>query len=161
MDLGSTGAIVSWASFFANHSAVRTAVVFSHIGGLTAGGGCAIAADRATLLVSHQDASARAAHLRSLDGIHRVVVTGLVVIVVSGLLLLASDLDTFLYSKAFWIKMGLIALLLVNGAVLRRAEHRARDGAGAAWLTLRTTSIASLVLWLSIALAGVTLTNVS
>jgi hypothetical protein len=61
----------------------------------------------------------------------------------------------------FWIKMGLIAMLLVNGAVLRRAEHHARDGAVAAWRTLRATSITSLVLWLSIALAGVTLTNVS
>jgi hypothetical protein len=161
VDLGSTGAIVSWASFYANHSAVRTAVVFAHVGGLTAGGGCAIAADRATLLVPHQDAGARGAHLRSLDGIHRVVVTGLVFIVVSGLLLFASDLDTFLYSKVFWIKMGLIAMLLVNGAVLRRAEHHARDGAVAAWRTLRATSITSLVLWLSIALAGVTLTNVS
>jgi hypothetical protein len=161
VDLGSTGAIVSWASFFANHAAVRTAVVFAHVGGLTAGGGCAIAADRATLMVSPEDAGARTAHLRSLDAVHRVVMTGLVFIVVSGLLLFASDLGTFLYSKVFWIKMGLIALLLVNGAVLRRAEHRARDGAGAAWLALRTTSMASLVLWLSIALAGVTLTNVS
>jgi hypothetical protein len=161
VDLQSTGAIVSWASFYANHSAVRTAVVFAHVGGLTAGGGCAIAADRATLLVSREDAGARAAHLRSLDGVHRVVVTGLAFIVVSGLMLFASDLGTFLSSKVFWFKMGLIGLLLVNGVLLRRAEHRARNGEGAAWLTLRTTSMASLALWLSIALAGVTLTNVS
>ena len=161
MDLGSTDAIVSWASFFANHSAVRTAVVFAHIGGLTAGGGCAIAADRATLMVPRDDERARTAQLRSLEGIHRVVMLGLISIVVSGLLLLASDINTFLYSKVFWLKMGLVALLLVNGLVLRRAEHQARDGAGDAWMTLRTTSIASLVLWLSVALAGVTLTNVS
>lgn len=154
-------AIVSWASFYANHAAVRTAVTFAHIGGLTVGGGCAIAADRATLLVSRGDERAQTAHLQSFGGVHRIVIVGLTLIAVSGLLLFTSDVGTFLYARAFWTKMGLVALLLVNGALLRRAEHRARNGAGAAWTTLRTTSIASLALWLLTALAGVTLTNIA
>jgi hypothetical protein len=161
VDLSLTSVIVSWASFYANHAGVRTAVGFAHVGGLIAGGGCAIAADRATLIASRQDEGARTAHLRSFSGVHRVVTMGLVLIVVSGLLLLASDLDTLLYSKVFWTKMGLMALLLVNGGLLRRAEHRARNGTGAAWNTLRTRSLASLALWLLTTLAGVALPNFS
>jgi len=51
--------------------------------------------------------------------------------------------------------MGLMGLLLVNGGLLRRAEHRARRGASAAWEALRTASFASLALWFLITLAGV------
>ncbi|MBI1808255.1 MAG: hypothetical protein HYR75_00030 [Gemmatimonadetes bacterium] len=161
MDLQSADVIVSWASLYANHAAMRTAVVFAHVGGLTVGGGCAIAADRATLTVPSRDEGARTGHLQYLGGIHRIITISLVFITVSGLLLFASDLDTFLYSKVFWIKMGLMALLLVNGALLRRAERRARHGSGAAWATLRTVSLASLALWLLTTLAGVALPNLS
>lgn len=161
MDLASADIVVSWASFYANHAAMRTAVVFAHVAGLTVGGGCAIAADRATLLVSRHDERARTAHLHALGGVHRIVTVGLALMAMSGLLLFTSDVGTFLSAKVFWTKMGLVTMLLVNGALLRRAEHVARNGAGAAWTTLRTTSIASLALWLLTALAGVTLTNFS
>ena len=39
----------SWASLYANHAALRTGVEFLHLGGLVAGGGCAITADLATI----------------------------------------------------------------------------------------------------------------
>ena len=55
--------------------------------------------------------------------------------------MLAADLETFLYSRVFWIKMGLIALLLVNGAVLTSAERRASRGDADAWGRLRITAI--------------------
>ena len=42
----------SWMSLYANHAALRTGVEFMHIGGLVAGGGCAITADLATITAS-------------------------------------------------------------------------------------------------------------
>jgi hypothetical protein len=42
-----TDLIESWNALYANHAALRTAIEFAHIGGLVAGGGCAIAADLA------------------------------------------------------------------------------------------------------------------
>ena len=98
--------------------------------------------------------------MAAIAGTHRIVVVGLSLIVVSGLLLFASDVETFLYSRVFWIKMSLVALLLVNGAVLTSAERRASRGAGDAWGRLRITAMASLALWFLIAFAGVALTNV-
>ena len=74
------------------------------------------------------DAGTRALRLAALKGIHRVVLAGLVVIIVSGVLLFGADVDTFLYSKVFWLKMGLMLLLMANGAVLVRAERRVERG---------------------------------
>ena len=125
-----------------------------------AAGGCAIAADRGVLLALRQDDAARRTQLVALDGTHRIVTIGLACIIASGFLLFAADLDTFLYSRLFWIKMALIVLLLVNGAVLRWAEHRALGGADGAWRTLRVTAIASLALWFLVTLGGAALPNV-
>jgi hypothetical protein len=152
--------VSQWASLYSNHAALRTIVVFAHVGGLVGAGGCAVAADRATLLALKGHEAERLHQVEALAGTHRVVIVGLSFIVVSGLLLVAADVETFLYSRVFWTKMTLIALLLVNGAVLASAERRANRGAGDAWGRLRTTAVASLVLWFLITLAGVTLTNV-
>jgi hypothetical protein len=149
-----------WASLYSNHAALRTIVVFAHVGGLVGAGGCAIAADRATLLALTRHEAERRHQVEALAGTHRVVIAGLAFIVVSGLLLFAADVETFLYSRVFWIKMALVLLLLVNGAVLTAAERSARRGAGDAWGRLRGTAMASLALWFLIAFAGVALTNV-
>lgn len=153
-------AIESWASLYANHAALKTAVQFLHVGGLLAGGGCAIAADRTTLLVFRMEAAARALQLGFLKTTHRVVVGGLACTIASGLLLLGADLDTFLYSKVFWLKMGLLALLLANGAVLLAAERRVERGDARGWARLRGSSVASLVLWFATTCAGVGITNI-
>ena len=63
---------------------------------------------------------------------------------------------------AFWVKMGLVALLLLNGLVMTRTEstlRRAPNGDASAWGRLRTTAVVSGVLWLATLLAGVALTN--
>ena len=134
--------------------------MFAHVGALVGAGGCAIAADRATLLASRRHEAERRSQVAALAGTHRLVVGGLAVIVVSGLLMLAADLDTFLSSRVFWIKMGLILLLTINGAMLTAAERRAGRGDPHAWGRLRATAIASLALWFLITFAGVGLTNV-
>lgn len=151
--------VAQWASLFSNHAALRTAVVFAHVGGLVGAGGCAIAADRATLLATARHEAERRHQVEALAGTHRVVILGLAFIMVSGLLLFAADVQTFLYSRIFWIKMALILSLLVNGMALQSAERRASRDIGDAWGRLRATAITSLALWFLIAFAGVALTN--
>jgi uncharacterized membrane protein len=154
------GALAQWSSLYANHAALRSAVTFAHIGGLLCGGGSAIAADRGMLIALRQDASARRAQLAALAGTHRVVMIGLAVVIASGLLIFAADVDTFFHSWFFWIKMGLIVALLGNGLVLQSAERRALKGAHEAWGRLRATAVASLALWFLTTLAGAVLPNV-
>lgn len=157
--IGLTG---NWASFYANHAAVRTSVTFMHIAGLVGGGGCAIAADRATLIASGKSRADRRLHLDSLHAMHRIVVSGLTAVIISGVLLFAADVDSFVYSRLFWLKMGFIALLAMNGIVLIRAERRARrdpqDDAG--WSVLRAAAVCSLTLWFATTLIGAALPNI-
>ena len=152
--------MTSWGSFYANHAAARTLVAFAHVGALIAGGGIAIAADRSTLNALHQGATIRRLQLEALHGTHRIVIASLALIAASGLLLFASDFETFLYSRFFWIKITFVALLVVNGAVLWRAERRAIRGDEAAWGTLRFSAVASIALWLLTTLGGVALPNI-
>jgi hypothetical protein len=149
----------AWSSTYANHSALRTVVTFAHVASLIVGGGGAIAADRATLLAVKPHGTAGHA-LQVLHATHRVVIVSLVFIVVSGLMMFAADLDALLYSRVFWIKMALVALLVVNGIVLWTAEQRARRGDDSAWRRLHLTANASVALWLLATLAGVALLNI-
>lgn len=146
----------AWSEFYSNSAMWRTGVLYAHMGGLLLGGGCAVAADRLTLLAAPDDAH----QLKAVAGVHRVVLAGLGAMVVSGVLMLAANLDTYIVSRFFWIKMGLVALLLINGARLARAGQAARAGAGPGWGRLRSASIVSLVLWFLTALFGAILPNV-
>lgn len=149
----------SWGSVYANHPALRTAVSFAHFGGLLVGGGTAIAADTSTLRAyRHRDE--RDGQLRSLGRTHRTVLVAMAVITVSGLLLAAADLDTYVSSSVFWIKLALIGLLWLNGVLLLRSEARADRGDQSAWPLLRSAAASSLVLWMVITLFGAALPNV-
>jgi hypothetical protein len=152
--------IEAWTTLYSNSAALRTGLGFAHVAGLLAGGGSAIAADRATLVAWRRDAASRIAHARVLHGTHRMVVIGLGVVTVSGLLLLAADTETYLHSRVFWIKMALVALLLANGSLLVRAGRRAQTGHQRAWTRLGYGSIASLALWFLTTLMGAALPNV-
>jgi hypothetical protein len=148
--------IESWKELFENSALLRSVILYAHLGGIVIGGGSAIATDRLTLLAPANDPH----QLRIVSGIHRLVVISIVFIALSGLLMLAADLDTFLVSKVFWTKMFFVVMLLINGLRLLRAEHAARDGAPVGWARLRSASIASLILWLVIAFLGSVLPNV-
>jgi uncharacterized membrane protein len=150
----------NWGSFYANHAAIRTLVAFVHVGALIAGGGLAVAADRAMLTAVLKDNGARRSLLGTLAGTHRLVIASLILIMASGLLLFAADFETFLYSRFFWIKMGLVVLLMLNGLVLWRAERRVLSGDHTAWGTLRLTAMASITLWFLTTLGGVALPNI-
>jgi hypothetical protein len=150
----------SWTSLYANHAALRTAIEFTHIGGLVAGGGCAITADLATITAARESSATPTTLLQVLKRTHRLVVLGLVALAISGLLLLAADVETFLYSRIFWLKMGLMGLLLTNGALMLRGERQVTRGEPRAWARLHYTAVASLVLWFLTTLAGAALPNI-
>jgi hypothetical protein len=68
--------------------------------------------------------------------------------------------ETFLYSRIFWLKMGLMMLLITNGWLLLRGERRVQNGEPHAWIRLHHTAVASLVLWFLTTLAGAALPNI-
>jgi hypothetical protein len=150
----------SWVSLYANHAALRTGIEFLHIGGLVAGGGCAITADLATITAAREGSPARTTQLHLLKRTHRIVLSGLVGLAISGLLLFVSDVETFLYSRVFWLKMGLMVLLLMNGALFLAGERQVQRGEAHAWARLHHTAVVSLVLWFLTTLAGAALPNI-
>jgi hypothetical protein len=148
----------AWASLYSNSALVRTLIGFAHVAGLLVGGGCAIVADRATLR-AYRTGGDRTAELSTIRSAHRVVIGGLAVVTLSGALLLAADLDTYLHSSVFWTKMAFVALLLVNGAVLRTYAQRAAAD-DARWRRLAYAAGISLSLWFLTTLTGAALPNV-
>jgi hypothetical protein len=150
-----------WASFYRDSKVAEIGVEFAHIGGLVLSGGIAVAVDRASMRVIGRPAEERRVHLRELAAVHRPVIIGLVVVTLSGLLLLAADVETYATSVAFWIKMGLIVLLTANGLAMQASEKRLGRNVDdmPAWMLLRRTSWASRALWLLITLVGVVLVN--
>jgi hypothetical protein len=149
----------NWSSFYANHGFIRTVVDFLHIGGLMIAGGFALTADRAILKAAIRP-EARKLQLETLRRSHKPVLIGLIAVTSSGFLLFAADSDNFLHSMYFWIKIGLFGTLLINGAVLARAERIANRGESKGWRQLQWTSSLSIVLWLLTTLAGTALPNV-
>jgi hypothetical protein len=147
-----------WASLYNNSKVVANGVMFSHLSGLVLGGGGAVAADRASLRAVRASATQQASHLRELSLVHRAVIWGLSITFLSGILLAAADVETYATLPAFWLKMGLIGLLLGNGFAMQRAE-RAIGAGGQAWARLHRTAIASLVLWFAVLLASTFLTS--
>ena len=149
-----------WAHLYGDSKLLSSSVVFVHLGGLLLGGGFAVAADRTTLRMIRQPAAARRIHLEELHAVHRPVMIGLAATFASGLLMLAADLETFLPAPLFWLKMGLIAALLGNGLVLRRAEAGLRagdDSHAGRWRRLERAARTSLFLWFGSLLLGTAL----
>jgi uncharacterized membrane protein len=148
-----------WNRLFSHSKPVSAAVLFLHLVPLLIAGGTAIVADRATLRAARGSAADRARQLVELAGTHRFVLGGLTLSLVSGILLFLSDVESFLPSPFFWIKLTCVALLLTNGFVITRTERALGAAAEDAklWRRLRTVSIVSLVLWLATTLAGVVL----
>lgn len=153
-----------WAHAYANSKLLATVVTFAHVASLLLGGGLAIATDRGTMRALRLAAEERGRHLVYLSGVHRMVVTGIALSFVTGVLLFASDADTFAASWIFWAKMAAIALLLGNGYAMARAETQLRADAAEsspAWDQLRRAARVSMVLWFAIAFAGVALVNMT
>jgi uncharacterized membrane protein len=159
-----TRVLEPWAHMYADSKLVATVVTFGHVASLLMAGGLAVATDRATLRALRLAATERGRHLDELAGVHRLVVTGLALSVITGLLLFASDVETFIESWVFWGKMGLVLVLLINGYAMTRAERAVRGdeaGSSPSWAHLRRTALLSMGLWYVITLAGVALVNIA
>lgn len=155
-----TNVAAPWKNFYDDSKVAETVVVFAHLAALFIGGGLALATDRATMAAAGASADVRSRQLAALRGTHRTVITSLAIAFVTGVLLFLTDVETFAVAPTFWVKMGLVALLLLNGLVMTRAERALADGqSDAPWGRLRTTAIVSGILWLATLLAGVALTN--
>ena len=157
-----------WARAYGRSDVLPTIVTFLHVAPVVVGGGLAVALDRATLRVRHDDPAAVARHLDELGAAHPMVLGALSLSFVSGLALFATDIEVYFGSWIFWVKLGLIMALLANGALLSRTERGMRAtnreaGAvtSARWRPLRLIAVASIALWLTITLAGVALLNLA
>src|SRR3954468_21814816 len=84
-----------WSDFYGHSKLAETIVVFVHVGGLLLAGGVAIATDRLTLSALTADRADRLRFLDELGSVHRWVLAGLTLIVLSGIALALSDVETF------------------------------------------------------------------
>ena len=150
-----------WNSLYSDSKVVSSAVVFLHLLPLLVAGGAALTADRATLRAARGTTDDRARQLGELARVHAVVLGGLALSFVSGVLLFLSDVDEYLGSPVFWVKLGFVGLLLLNGFMMTRTEKALASGGDetALWARLRTISVLSLILWTTTTLVGVVLTN--
>jgi len=148
-----------WADFFGGSAFVQGLVTFLHIGGIVAAGGLALAADRNTFRVTGRPPEFRREHLRELAVLHRPVVWGLGVVVLSGFALALADVETFIPSWLFWTKMAVFGILLANGMTIQKAEAGLatdlEDDRG--WKRLRYAAARSVGLWGILILLGVLL----
>jgi hypothetical protein len=152
-------AVQGWAKLYADSKPVSIGVTYVHLAGLLLGGGAAVAADRETLKAAREAEPVRADHLAFLGSVHAIAVAGLALLAASGVAMLLSDLETFWTARSFWVKMGLVALLLGNGVLMQQAERAARTTPVSAWRRLQATAVVSLALWFAIVLASVILAN--
>jgi hypothetical protein len=150
----------TWSSIYSTSPAIKSALAFTHIGALVAGGGAAIAADRTTLRAMRRGQAALDHELEHLHHVHRFVIVGLALVIVSGLLLMFADLDAYLAAPVFWIKMALVVLLMANGALVMRGGRRTHAGDPSGPRLLRMAAISSLTLWFGTTLVGAILLNV-
>lgn len=148
-----------WAKIFSHSKAVSAGVLFLHLAPLVFAAGAAFTADRATLRAAKAGAADRARQLEEIAATHRIVLGGLALSFVSGVLQFLSDVETFLGSVFFWIKLGLVGLLLLNGFFMTRTEKQltASGDSVVLWARMRTIALLSAVLWLATTLAGVVL----
>ena len=148
-----------WATLYGDSRPVSVAVTYLHFGGLLLAGGSAVAVDRDTLRADRHDPEARGRALHAIRDVHRWVLAGLTLTLVSGVLLFASDIETYWGAAVFWVKMALVALLLANGAWLRATERRTAPADVRGWARLRMSAGASLFLWCAILLFSVLVTT--
>jgi len=152
--------VAGWAALYSGSAVLRTLVSFVHVAGLVGGGGAAVAADRATLRATRTGAAVSRQQIDSIHNVHRIVLAGLAGVIVSGLLLFAADIETYAQSRLFWIKMGMVAALMINGALLVRVGRGVQTPGDKVRRTLRWTAAISLSLWFLTTLAGAGLPNI-
>ncbi len=153
------GLISWWNGYYGNHQLVSVSIRFLHLAGLLLGGGTGLFADRRVLRAARTGSDTPEAVLEFLAQTHVQVIAGIMVVGLTGTLMFAADTATFLVSRVFWVKMGVVALLVANGSGILLLERKAaRRGAAAVWPQLIVVSSVSAILWLTALFMGTLLT---
>lgn len=155
-------ALQPWADVYAESRWLPLVLLTAHVLSLVAAAGVALAVDRRVLRVAtasvDRAAPSSAALLDELTDAHPLVMRALAITLVSGAAMATADLGTYASSAVFWSKMGLVALLLVNGQLMRRAERQlAADSTVPP--SLRSAALRSVLLWGGIIVLGVVVSN--
>ena len=155
-------ALQPWADLYAESRWLPLVVLTAHVLSLVVAAGVALAVDRRVLRGTpasrDQVAPPTAALLDELTDAHPVVLRALAITLLSGVAMATADIGTYASSAVFWSKMGLVALLLGNGQLMRRAERQlATDATGIA--SLRAAALRSLLLWGGIIVLGIVVSN--
>jgi uncharacterized membrane protein len=155
------GMVGAWSTFYQASTPMQITMEFLHIGGLVGAGGLAVSSDRDLLKLRRAGAAEREAHLERQRGVHRTVLAALAIVTLSGVAFLLADLDTYLGSRTFLVKMGFVVLLFANGAWMMRLERAlGRDASrDREWSRMRLAAGVSLALWFVITFLGVVVTD--
>jgi hypothetical protein len=164
-----------WQALYGDSKWLPIAMTSLHLLAMLIGGGLAIAVDRNTLRFCKHPPDDCDKHVREMAKSHRPIVIAMWVMLLTGIAMSASDIETFAVSPVYWVKLGHVALLVLNGGALLKAERAVRV-AGIAednpdrpglqrqarvWTTLRVTAVMSLLLWSATLIVGVMLVNVA
>jgi hypothetical protein len=156
-----SAAAAPFAHLYNSSKWLSNGTTYVHLAAMLGAGGLALGADRHVLNLSAADPEGVRRHLGDAQGVHRLVVAGLALAALTGVMMFASDVETFAASPWYWGKLGSVALLAMNGTRLLGAERRLRvDPTDArAFRAMRAASIASVVLWFAVTLVGTLLTT--
>lgn len=161
-----------WADLFRSSAALQAVALFGHLGGIALAGGFAVATDRIILRVRLSTAAIRTRALRHMRRVHRFVLGGLTLAIITGIATLLADVQDLLPSWIFWLKMLLVSALLFNGGLLRREGRQLlaamdahgiddpKEVPGDGWSRLRDAAARSAILWAVTILVGILLTTV-
>ena len=149
--LGAIAVLASWAEpwrdTFSHSAVLSTAVLFVHLAALLVAGGFSLVADYEAIRAPLSAATSPAPR--------RLAMRGMIVLLASGAALFLSDVDAFAHLATFWIKMGLVAILVVNARFALRVDATT-VGTGT---RRRFHAAASAALWLCTLGAGTALMN--
>lgn len=155
-------ALQPWADLYAQSGWLPLVFLTTHVLSLVVAAGVALAVDRRVLRATTASvdvaAPSTAALLDELTDAHPLVMRALAITLLSGIAMATADLGTYATSRVFWSKMGLVALLLVNGQLMRRAE-RQLAAESMRMAALRSSALRSVLLWGGIIVLGVVVSN--
>ena len=152
--------VAAWAALYSGSAVLRTLVSFVHVAGLVGGGGAAIAADRATLKATRRGLAVTREQIDAIHHTHRVVILGLAARDRQRRAAVRRRCRDLRASKLFWLKMVMVAALMVNGAILVRVGHGVQMPDERTRRTMRWTAGLSLALWFLTTLVGAGLPNI-
>lgn len=150
-----------WRRAFSTSVVISTGVLFTHVASLVFAGGLSFAADRPSLLSVARSSPEAEHELAARLANRQFAIRALVAVALSGLLLFLSDVNSFVHLETFWLKMGLVVLVITNSLLAQRLDRRTYS-AGPVTVRRNAQRMArsrvharvSMVLWLLTILAG-------